>query len=102
MGLQRFGEPPPHLVERRHQQGTIAVVDLPRRDRLAALDQFVARGEHRHARQTLGRQRDLKERHVVSDAALDDARVTLYETDGRTFLAASGVRYDVILRRTEY
>jgi RND family efflux transporter MFP subunit len=35
-----------------------------------------ARGEHRYARQTLGRQRDLKERHVVSDAALDDARRT--------------------------
>lgn len=29
--------------------------------------------------------------------ALDDRRVTLFETDGRTFLAATKKRYDVIV-----
>ena len=33
-----------------------------------------ARGEHEHASQTLERQRNLRDRKVVSDAALDDAR----------------------------
>ncbi len=69
----------PALVSGGYFELDEALLRIDRMDYAAAVDRAGAaleraRGEAEYARSTLERQRDLKERNVVSDAALDDAR----------------------------